>query len=184
MVKLRRHNTGASLTNSNNAPIDTPKSRGQTEKKSREPRHEGPDLEPAIAQRVLNSVLGDYVARRDTGYLPDPKTGYTDVAAQTLDILDAIGLRIPGYVTIVAPNGGGVSHIPRDQWDVWQHELYQARLRRVRRRDAMRGEVLTKQEEESLAENEYDDDRLLHEGIEQWIARLRAGAENWEEEDE
>lgn len=182
MVRVRRGNTGASLSNPFNVPLDTPKGQGQANKKSREPRHEGPDLEQPIAARVLNSVLADYAVRKATDYVPDPQTGYIDVAAQTLDILDALGLRIPGYVTVVEPEGGGVRHIPREQWDVWQGELYQARLRRFRRRDAMRGEILTPEETARLAQTEAEDDHLLHEGIAEWIERLRDGAENWEEE--
>lgn len=184
MVKVRRGSTGASLSNPNNVPVDTPKSRGQDNKKAREPRHEGPALAPASAARALGAVLADHMLRKASGYVPDPATGYTDVAAQTLNIIDALGLKIPGFVTVVAPNGGGIFHIPRDQWDIWQGELYQAKLRRVRRRDMERGEVLTEEEVVRLASTRIEDDVVLRENVSEWIERLRAGAETWEEEDE
>jgi len=129
-------------------------------------------------------VLADHAFRKASGYVPDPATGYTDVAAQTLNIIDALGLKIPGFVTVVEPNGGGVAHVPRDQWDVWQGELYQANLRRIRRREMERGEVLTEEEIARLAGTRIEDDAVLRENVSEWIERLRAGAETWEEEDE
>lgn len=184
MAKLKRHSTGIAIYNPYNAARLTPKDRGQQNKVAREPRHEGPALAPPVAARVRSAVLADYAARAAGGYMPDPETGYTDVAAQTLDLMDMLGLRLPGYVTIVEPLGGGVVHVPREQWEVWQSELYQAKLRRVRRRDMERGEVLTEEEIARLARTRIEDDAVLHNNVTEWIKRLREGAETWEEEDE
>ena len=184
MVTIRHRHTGAAIYNPDKAPLDTPKARGQENKKPREPRHEGPALAPAVAARALRAVLADLAGRRAAGYQPDPATGYTDVTAQTLDILDALGLKIPGYVTTVEPGQGAPTHVPREQWDAWQTEIYQARLRDKMRRSMQNGEIPAEQDMIILARTDREDRRLRSESIRVWIERLRSGAETWEEEDE
>lgn len=182
MVKVKRHNTGADVYNANNAPLHTPKERGQLQKKPREPRHEGPVLAPAVAARVRSAVLADYAARQAAGYVPDPDTGYADVAAQTLNLLDMLGMQIPGYVTVITPNGGGVTHLLREDWDNWQGEIYQAKLRRQRRGDIDRGDTVEPAEMIRLTRTRKADTELLLGGVEYWQRKMRGDLE--EDEDE
>lgn len=180
MARKRGHSTGGDIFNSSRIPQLSPRELGQQTKTIPVPRHEGPKLEPEIAARVLRTVLADFQKRKAEPSMVEVANADAldmDVeeylAGQTLDVIDALGLQIPGYVTVVEP-AVGVTHVLRDTWDAWRLAVYRAKNReKIRGRIDRGDDPATLEEMAELSKTAIRDRALLREGVQEWIKQFQ-----------